>query len=374
MGKEKKITKGKKQFRMFLRIYAGVLALAGLIVCIILWGKLKKYQDRYDKAEAASNPDKYAAEFTDGLNENKFLEYIQKYGINVNDGINPEENHAKYFAESISKSDAVFKRSDKFRKALPVYDIYAGDTRIAVISLKTQGKSDEFGFHDWTIKDMAFDTDVIEYDDIEIIVPEGSVVCYNGQVVNEEYIKLNGEVKEPVADKLKAMGYNIPSRTVYLINSTFGNKEITVSDSTGRVLSPVVEDNKYDYSSFTQEMPDDIEKRVLETIDSYIYTIYSKKSFEETSRYIEYGSDAYLIIADVLASVAWGWKPETVDILEQKVSDYMVYGENVFACSYYGKIYKYKEGSMESGEETFNYRLIFKRYDGQWYLNYFVIV
>ena len=40
----------------------------------------------------------------------------------------------------------------------------------------------------------------------------------------------------------------------------------------------------------------------------------------------------------------------------------------------FGKIYKYEEGKSESGEETFNYRLIFKKHDGKWYLNYFIIV
>lgn len=370
----KKEDKGKKQFKKFLRIYAGVLALATVIVCIILWSKLKKYQNRYDKAEAASNPDIYVTEFTGGLNQAKFLEYINKFGINVDEGINPAENHAEYFADCINTSGVEFKRSENFKKLLPVYDIYAGDTRIAVISLKSEGKNDEFGFHGWTLKDMAFDTDRIEYSNIEITVPGGSVVSYNGQVLSEEYIKSNGASKDPVAAKVEALGISVPDKTIYGLKSTFGNKKITVTDSNGEVLSPVVEGNKYDYTSSVKEMPAEIESRVLETIDSYIYTIYSKKSFEETSRYIEYGSEAYSIIADVLASVAWGWKPETVDILEQKVSDYVTYSDNVFACSYYGKIYKYKEGSMESGEETFNYRLLFRKYDGQWYLNYFVIV
>lgn len=46
---------------------------------------------------------------------------------------------------------------------MPVYDVYAGDTRIAVLSLKADGKSDSFGFHDWKIRDMAFDTNEIDY-------------------------------------------------------------------------------------------------------------------------------------------------------------------------------------------------------------------
>ena len=93
--------------------------------------------------------------------------------------------------------------------------------------------------------------------------------------------------------------------------------------------------------------PEDIEKRVFDTIDSYILTIYNHKSFDETATYIEYDSDAYRLIKDVLASVIWGWTPDTVDILEQNVTDYVAYGDNLFSCSYYGKIYKYEEGKSE---------------------------
>ena len=373
MSKKKK-TKGQKQFAFFLKIYVGVLALATIIICIVLWGKLKKYQNSYEAAKKAGNPDLFAEEFIGKLDYDTLLSYINEYGINEKDGININVSHADYFYDFVKKNGAKYVRSEKFNDALPIYDIYSADTRIAVISLKSQGKNDQFGFHKWTLKNMAFDTDNIKYTDIEIVTPEGATVSYNGQLLTENEIVRVGERKEPAAAKIRELGYTIPNTVSYKVCSTFGNMDIKVKDEAGNELTPVISGIKYDYSAAGETIPEELKNRVFEITDSYIYTMYSLKSFSETSRYIEYGSEAYSLITDVLNSVLWGWKPSKVDILEQDVTDYVRYGENVFACNYYGKIYKFKEGAMENGEETFKYRMVFRRLDGKWFLNYFVII
>ena len=151
--------------------------------------------------------------------------------------------------------------------------------------------------------------------------------------------------------------------------------ELTVTDADGAVLEPAVNgEGLYDYTArLDEEFRAGVEQRVFDTVNAYIYNIYNKKTFAEAAAYLEYGSDAYAVVADVQVSIIWGWTPDTVDILEQSVSDCVQYGDSLFACSYYGKIYKYEEGAMESGEETFNYRMLFHKIDGQWYLNYFVL-
>ena len=340
-GKKKKISAGKRKFRRFLRIYASILGIATIVVCIIVWGRLKNYQESYDNSKSKHSPDKFMNEFVDNLDYEKILGYVKNYGINVETGINPKENHAAYFAACVAADGAKYDKNDKYTSVMPVYDVYAGDTRIAVLSLKADGKSDSFGFHDWKIRDMAFDTNEIDYETTTVTVNEASV----------------------------------PAVETYVIKDTFGSRNITATDSNGNSYTAFVEGNTYDFTgSKGTKAPEDIEQRVFDTIDSYILTIYNHKSFDETATYIEYDSDAYRLIKDVLASVIWGWTPDTVDILEQSVTDYVAYGDNLFSCSYYGKIYKYEEGKSESGEETFNYRLIFKKHDGKWYLNYFIIV
>lgn len=40
-GKKKKISAGKRKFRRFLRIYASILGIATIVVCIIVWADSK---------------------------------------------------------------------------------------------------------------------------------------------------------------------------------------------------------------------------------------------------------------------------------------------------------------------------------------------
>lgn len=371
----KKDNRGKRNFKVFLRIYAGILAIAGVVVCVIVWNKLKAYQDSYDKSESAHNPDKYVSEFVSGLDCDSLKSYMGTYGINIDKGIDPVGNLAAYFSDCIDKNGVTYTQNEKFQKTLPVYDICSGDMRIAVISLKAEGRNDSFGFHDWTIGNMAFDTDGIKYSSVDIIVPDGSIVTYNGQIVSEEYIKERDVSSDAAADKVAELGGNVTKSIVYHITDTFGDRKITAIDRDGNELTALVNNNDYDFSGLTGGIaPDDVKQRVFEVMDSFILTMNNMKSFQDTSVYLEYGSDAYAMLLDVMASVIWGWKPDTIETLEQEVTDYVRYSDNVFACNYYGKIYKYQEGATESGNEEFNYRLVFREISGQWYLNYFIIL
>lgn len=373
--KKKKASAGSRGFRIFLRVYAGIFAVVIIVVCVILWNSLKRYQSRHDMAEANGDPDLYAEEFIKKLDYDNFLSHIHTYGLNVEGGINNEAMHAEYFAGLVKKASARFERSDKFKSALPVYDIYSGAVRIAVISLKPEGKSDEFGYHKWQLKEMAFDTDIIEYRDILIKVPGGASVEYAGVALGEENLCPDETADDPVLDKAVLLGGTVLSNDLYRLENIIGEPKLSVTDANGGTLEPV-EDGQglYDYTAKAdEEFRASIEQRVFDTVDAYIYNIYNHKTFDEAAAFLEYGSDAHMVVADVQPSIIWGWTPDTVEILEQKVSDCVRYGDDLFACSYYGKIYKYEEGAMESGEETFNYRMLFHKIDGQWYLNYFVL-
>ena len=373
--KRNKENRGKRNFKIFLRIYAGILAIVSVVVCVIVWNKLKAYQNSYDESERLHQPDRYAAGFVAGLDRDSLLAYMDTYGINIESGISPKENLADYLCESIEKKGVSYTQNEKFTKTSPVYDIYSGDTRIAVISLKTDGRNDSFGFHDWIVGKMAFDTDRIEYGSVNITVPDGAIVTYNGQVVPDDFIKERNIISDVAADKISTLGESVTNNTLYHINNTFGNVEIAATDSNGNELTAFVRDNEYDFSGMTGGMPPaDVEQRIFDTMDSFILTMNNLKPFGETSVYLENGSDAYAMLKDVMDSVVWGWKPDTIETLERKVTDYVQYGDDIFACSYYGKIYKYEEGAEESGNEEFNYRLVFRKIDGQWYLNYFIIM
>lgn len=368
-----KKNKKSSRFAQFMKIYAALLAVIAIVVCAIVWTKLKKYQNDYDNAKAESSTENFVGNFVNGLDYNSILQYIDEYGLNITKGINPRENHAKYFDGLITVYGADYKENDKNTAALPVYDIMAGDKRIAVISLKASGKNDSFGFHGWTIKDMAFDTDAIEYSDIDIWAPAGAKVAYNMQELSDEYIAEKNTASDDFARKLKKDGVEPEESVRYHIEYTFGSRNIAALDEKGQMLEAKVTDSVYDFRQSGINMPDELKEYVTGAMDSYIYTLYKKKSFDETSAYIEPDSDAYRMVTEVLASAAWGFIPDEVNVLEHEVTDYIPYGDDIFTCRYYGKIYKYKEGAMESGEEEFNYRIIFRKNNGRWLINYFVL-
>ncbi len=372
---KKEVSIGQKRFRLGLKIYAGVLAFAILVVCIIVWNKLSKYQDRYDKAKAEGNPDIYAEEFIQGLSYDSLLDYIKEYGLNVKGEFDYEAEHAEYFSEMIKKNEASFERSEKFKSALPVYDIMSGDTRVAVISLKSLGKSDDFGFHKWQLKEIAFDTEIIEYNDVKIIVPGGAKVTYDGNELSEENKITSSVKKDPVKDYAISLGATDYVTESYLVKNNIGTADIKVTDVNGNVINAVADGNVYDYTlESNKTFLEEVTPRVYDTMNAYIYNMYNHRTFSEVAAFLEYGSNAYAVVQDVQATIYWGWTPDTVDILSQNIKDCVQYGDRYFACTYEGKIYKFEEGAMESGEEEFNYRLLFHKIDGKWFLNYFVLI
>ena len=372
---KKEVSIGQKRFRLGLKIYAGVLALAIIVVCCIVWNKLSKYQKKYDNAKAEGNPDIYAVEFVKGLSYDNLLEYIKKYGLSVKGDFDYEGEHAEYFSDLIKKDGVTFVRSEKFKSALPVYDIMAGDTRVAVISLKSFGKSDDFGFHKWQLKDLAFDTEVIEYNDVKIIVPQGAVVSYDGNTLGEANLVTSVVKKDPVKDYAISLGGTDYVTESYVVKNNIGASDIKVTDVNGNIMTAEVADGVYDFTKADNKaFLEEVTPRVYDTMNAYIYNMYNHRTFNEVATFLEYGSNAYAVVQDVQATIYWGWTPDTVDILSQNITDCVQYGDRYFACTYEGKIYKFEEGAMESGEEEFNYRLLFHKVDGKWFLNYFVLI
>lgn len=362
-----------KKFKLFLIVWAAILVVAITVVSVSLWKRLDGYQKDYDAAAAAANPDVFADGFVRELSYETISRYIEQFGINTKGPVDTNLQHAKYFSDMVNGAAPRFERSEKFTDRTPVYDIFCGSQRMAVISLKSAGKNDDFGYHLWQLKDMAFDTDVIEYKDITIDVPAGFTVTYNGFELGEENLVKSEEFKDIAVEYAIAAGGQRYFTERYAVNNVLGEPIIkAVADEVE--LAYVEKDGNYDFvSGRYNEQVEAVRDRVYEIIDAYILNIYRHKTFWEIVGYLERNSDAYKVIYDVQASIAWSWKPATVDILEQNLTDCVFYNDNLFTCSYYGKIYKFKEGAQENGEEEFRYRMLYKKINGQWVLSYFVL-
>ncbi len=372
MGKNKK-NKTKNRFKLFLGIYAGAMGVVIVIVCVILWHGLKGYQSSYDKAQKAANPDICAEDFISNLDYNRLLEYINTFDLNVEKRTGYKQQHARYFAELIKNHSVSYGISDKYKDNIPVYDIYCGDIRIAVISLGSAGNNDSFGFHKWKLKNMAFDTDDIEYTDYLVEVPKGAAVECDGVALTQEDMTGRVTGNDAVDQKAQSLGGVLKTGEEYIIKHCPGRPQLKVSDTAGNQLEAVdSSDNVYDYIARTDEgFIELVEQRVLDTCNTYIYNVYNKKSFADVSQYLMQGSDAYAVVADIQPSLVWAWKPDTVDIIEESVSDYTMYSDTLFSCRFSGKIHK--ADSSQSSDEDISYHLLFEKNGEQWYLTYFVI-
>lgn len=363
--------KKKLKFKHILCIYAGVLAIATIVICCIVWSGLKKYQNSYDKAEASGNPELFMSNFIENWNKETVSAYIEEYGLQNVSKYTTNEQACEYFMSFPGKIS--YTETEKSNNIRPIYDIYAGDRRIAAISLKTAGNNDEFGFHDWILNEIVFDTNSLECNDYEVIVPAGSTVVAGNITLTKEDI--TGVIKSdsPVALKAESFGAVLVQNEVYKIDNAEFEPVLTVTYPDGSVaqnVEPV--DDVFDYSykadtSFVDEMT----TFVYDVCEAYTMNIYCKLSFAEVCKYIEYNSDAYKIVQEVQSAIIWGWQPDVVEITEKNAFDFVIYNDNLFSCKYYGKVYRADEEEVR--EETVNYDMLFRKTGDGWKLTYFVI-
>lgn len=359
-------------FKKGLLIYTGVLAVVVIVVCMIVWGKLSRYQKDYNEAEEAAQPEVFIEEWVEALTSDQIKTLIDTYDVNIKNNVNYVNNHIEYFSSLLNKG-VTYKVNENYSDKAPIYDVYGGNKRIAVISLKQTASGNRFGFRGWTINKLAFDTNDIDYHNIQVKVNSDDVVYLAGiQLKDDDSVKVES-VTNGVSEKAAALGGSLPSWKVYTIKDYIGDANITVRDSRGnsRILSKIGDDQFSCVNMASNDFVTSNEPRVLEITDAYINNIYQKISFQDLSKYLVSGSDAYKVIKDVQASIVWGWKPDTVTIDEQSTSDYVIYSDTLFSCRYNGKITK--SGSQGTSEESFEYELLFQKVNNKWLMTFMAL-
>lgn len=367
----KKKNKKPSKFKWILLIYTTVLAVIIMVVALFVWDGLEKYQNSYDKSKESGDPLLFADELVDEWNYENVLSYVEKYGVVNVDENNTSEQIAKFFTNFESK--VTYKENAKYTDVMPVYDIHGDGKRIAVVSFKPEGNNDEFGFHKWQIRDLAFDTDSADVVKYSLTVPYDCSICINDKFISQEAAVKKETPNAGVAAAAEQLSGVRVEYITYDLGNCLVKPDIKVTDAAG---NPVPESSDKDNNIMYLDVVSDefksvAEKRVTDTCHAYIQNIYSKLSFWQMSRYLVAGSQAYAIVQDVQASIAWGWHPDVVEVLEESVSDYIQYSDTLFSCKYYGKIYKADE--KESYEEVFNYTMLFQKIGEEWFLTYFVL-
>lgn len=387
----RKTKKTGSSFRLFLGMYAGLWMVLTLILCIILWKNLAKYQNDYDAAKAAGEPEL-------AMQESMYMFLPENIG-NLIDELQPEilsrfETIEQYkdFYENFLEDRTVSYVKDEglYNDARPVYDVYASprtaggsdaasaahdDVLLAIVSFKAAGEKDSFGFNKWEIKDVAISENVYDYHDVYVKVMDDMEVYINGIKADEREYITGGVIDNAVSDKayeLTGVSFNYK---IYYAGNMVEEPDVKVLDASGNDVTDryIEEENdlKNYESTASAEFIAGVQDRVRNFCETYVYHIYRKASVGTVAAMMESGSEAEKLLYNAQSTLAWAWVPDTVEILDESYDEFMYYNDDYFSCRSAINIRKSDDKTTE--DEEFVCQWLFKRVNGEWLVTYFVL-
>lgn len=174
-----------KKWKRFLILYAGLLLIAGLIACIVLY----KYCDVYEK----TLPDEVIEEiFRSKTADDWYTEARNNCNLNITEFENSLALYEDYLENSRLDDNKLSYRKEitLSNSKQTVYSIRSGITEIASVTLvPKEGSHYGFGRHEWQLGSISA-PDVLKrisgYN-ARILVPEGRTAFINGIEVGSDY-------------------------------------------------------------------------------------------------------------------------------------------------------------------------------------------
>lgn len=387
----RKTKKTSSSFRLFLGMYAGLWMVLTLILCIILWKNLAKYQNDYDAAKAAGEPELAMKESMDlFLPENigNLIDELQPEILSRFETIEQYKDFYENFLED--RTVSYVKDEGLYNDARPVYDVYASprtaggsdaasaahdDVLLAIVSFKAAGEKDSFGFNKWEIKEVAISENIYDYHDVYVKVMDDMEVYINGLKADEREYITGGVIDNAVSDKayeLTGVSFNYK---VYYAGDMVEEPDVKVLDAYGNDVTDryIEEENdlKNYESTASAEFIAGVQDRVRNFCETYVYHIYRKASVGTVAAMMESGSEAEKLLYNAQSTLAWAWVPDTVEILDESYDEFMYYNDDYFSCRSTINICKSDDKTTE--DEKFVCQWLFKRVNGEWLVTYFVL-
>ena len=387
----RKTKKTSSSFRLFLGMYAGLWMVLTLILCIILWKNLAKYQNDYDAAKAAGEPELAMQESMDMFlpeNIGNLIDELQPEILSRFETIEQYKDFYEKFLED--RTVSYVKDEGLYNDARPVYVVYASprtaggsdaasaahdDVLLAIVSFKAAGEKDSFGFNKWEIKDVAISENVYDYHDVYVKVMDDMEVYINGIKADEREYITGGVIDNAVSDKayeLTGVSFNYK---IYYAGDMVEEPDVKVLDASGNDVTDryIEEENdlKNYESTASAEFIDGVQDRVRNFCETYVYHIYRKASVGTVAAMMESGSEAEKLLYNAQSTLAWAWVPDTVEILDESYDEFMYYNDDYFSCRSAINIRKSDDKTTE--DEEFVCQWLFKRVNGEWLVTYFVL-
>ena len=358
---------GKKKkpiFLICLGIYAAIWIIATIIVCVILTGKFRDYQSRYDAAQAAIQPDAVAAgelyRFdTDHLRESAGEGWITLNKYESDDVID------RYINDTLSGKELSCSANEAYTERHPSYDVYADDLLIGTITLKHKTESDEFGFCDYEFSELQVLLGGPEMETYTIKCYEGDDVYVNGEKLEaddetvfltedtqlDSYMSQAASVKSGVS--INECVYTLtdfidePEVTLEKYDNTYTVSDNSLRDEIVAVGDEDTRDSDHYFNAcvfFDDQLDYDLNDRLYNGFvvagENFIYNMNLWGSFANVSKYLESGGAAYNAIASAQSGLSWAGRPDEFEIKSTEILSIVKYDDDTLVVTTYHTIHR----------------------------------
>ena len=170
-----------------------MLVAVALFFLALLWRSLVIYQTDYEDEQqvletlrnAERAPQRTFMQYAEGLTAEDFASLWMEDNQDSPESLSTA---SKYFEDLLDSSEIRFFKSRKSTKKAPVFEIYAGDSKLAGVYLGGAGSK-------WEINDVQVFARGEE--EFSCCVPEGTKVFLNGNELGSDYFKKDRIVKFP---------------------------------------------------------------------------------------------------------------------------------------------------------------------------------
>ena len=249
-----------------------------------------------------------------------------------------------------------------------MYVVYAGDTPIAKVELKSAGKN-AHKFNKWTLGTISFGDFTKNLAEVKITAPTGADVYINGVQVTDTY-KIESGVK--FAPCLHVSDYvTVPTNDVYDVGQLIAQPDITAKLN-GKELT-VDYDKKTGYTIYypsDDELYKSMESRIYTIAEQYGAYIINRGSLSKLSSYMVGTAAEYVSDIPAIWAYLWG-KSYTYQFNNESITNFRKYSDKCFSCDVYYDLYV----DYKTGNTTYKTSLTytFVKQNGTWMLADFLI-
>lgn len=358
-------------FGKFLWIYAGLWIVLTIVVSVKLWDVFAGYQNDYELAASAANPDLVMDEELVRFNETNILGLAQEQMEKVG-SFEKQECIESYVTSMVAGKVLSYQRAENFTDRKPKYDIYADDVLIGSVRMKQESQSDSFGFHMCVVDEVEAYVEEIPLQKVYIRAFAEDTILVNGKEVGQEY-ETERQVWNSAMAKKAAEMTNVSYETVtYVVDGLMQIPEVELKQGNETRVLDINENGIFEDISFADEaFVEQMQEYVLEAGKAYILNTNQMLAFWQVTPYFKTGSKAYQTVKSVQSGLTWAGKPDECEILDAQIKELVQYSENVFTVKTYYKTHRlYRDVTYD---ENMTFEWLYVNDNGQWVIEDFTL-